>query len=151
RRRSGIIAAYKLLKDAVSFVLQFVVNANPGGVVALNGQALEIEKETDFGQVRHVFVVREDGERGEALLGRGVHKGFSVVVAVHDLNQVKALAPERLAIFINAGAEHLVNVVGDFGGFRAAGMRIGGNDRFGELFDKSVLSGSEEAGSRGSL
>ena len=44
------------------------MDADFGGVVAANGQALQVDEETDFGQVDHLVVVGENSEDGVAFL-----------------------------------------------------------------------------------
>ena len=80
----------------------------------------QVTKESDFGKIGHVIVVREDGENRDPFFGTGIDEGFSVVVLAHEIDQAKPLTPERLLIVIGAFAQDLLDVVGNLGGLRAA-------------------------------
>src|SRR3984957_14339981 len=118
---SWVVAADEFLVVAIAFVFEFVVDADAGGVVAEYGQLFQLVVEADFGDIGHVLVVGEDGEDGDAIFGAAVEECLAGVVLAHGIDQVQAFAPEFLLVLVTALADMLIDEVGDFGVFGAAG------------------------------
>ncbi len=145
----AIIAANKLRQHSITLVFQLVMNADLGGVIALNRQVFQVAKKSDLGQIGNVVVVGEDSENCDSFFGARIDEEFPVVVLAHGIDQAKPFPPIRFLIVIDTFSQYLLDIVGHLGCFRAAGLAIGGNNRLRQLLDQCVLCGSEE--SRGRL
>src|SRR5215469_1054163 len=82
-RSALVVAADILLENPIAFVLELIVNADLGRVIAAHGKPFQFNEEAHFGKIGHVIVIREHLKDSDPFIWARVNKGFPVVMAAH--------------------------------------------------------------------
>src|SRR5215510_5157730 len=136
-------AALKLFEVGVAFVLQFLFDADLGGVIAVNGHVLDRPEELLFRRLRLGLVLADLGQDGDLLLfGRLVEEG-RVLVLTQFIHRGQTIGPCLLGLG-GRFTDYQVYELRDFGGDRARRMVVGWNDQLRDRGDERQLIGVEE-------
>jgi hypothetical protein len=138
-----VSAALELFEVGVAFVLQFVVDADLGGVITVDGHVFDRLEEPLLRSLRPGLVLADLGEDGDLLVfGRLVEEGV-VLVHAQFVQSGQAVGP-GLFNLVGRLADHQVDELRNFGLDRARRMFVGRDDNLRDRGDERHLIGVEE-------
>ena len=92
----GVGTAHEVLQIRIALISQVLVNADRRGVVAIDGQTLNSDKEAFLDCGRPSLVPADRFEQGYLLLLTRPIEGRRKLQLAHPINSCKAVAPQRL-------------------------------------------------------
>src|SRR5262245_1333774 len=139
----GVSATLELSEVGVAFVLKFLVDADLGGVITVNGYIFDRLEELLFRSLRPRLVLADLCEGGDLLVFGRLVEGGAVLVLAQFVHGGQAVGP---GLFDLGGrlTDHQVDELRNFGFDRARRVVVGWDDQLRDRRDERHLFGVEE-------